>query len=87
MRPWLVSISLATAVVVALKHLVNAMVQLVNDTDRLLQAVERLAGRIRNMAGGILRAPGFLGRCIPRRVAILAVSMLLVVLVWLPWLR
>jgi hypothetical protein len=87
MRPWLVNLSLAMAILVALKHLVNAMAQLVNAIDHLLLAIERLAGRIGNMLHGILRPAGVLGPCIPRRVTIVAVSMLLVVLVWLPWLR
>jgi hypothetical protein len=87
MRPWLVNISLTMAFILALKHLVNAMAQLVSAIEHLLLAIERLAGRIGNMGHGILRTSSFLDRCVPRRATILAVSMLLVVLVWLPWLR
>jgi hypothetical protein len=87
MRPWLVNISLAMAIVVALKHLVTAVAQLVNAIDHLLLAIERLADRIGNMVHGILGPAGFLGRRIQRGATIVAVSMLLVVLVWLPWLR
>jgi len=87
MRPWLIDISLAVAIVVALTQLLNAMAQFVNALDRLLLAIERLAGRIRNIVREIRRTAGLLRRYIPRRVTILAVSALLVVLVWLPWLR
>jgi hypothetical protein len=80
MGSWLINISLAITVVIALT-------QLMNELDRLLRATERLARHLGNVLRGPWRAIGSPGRRLARRMAIFVVTALLIALMWPPWPR